>query len=329
LERPALEAIGVSKRYGDREVLSGIDLVVSPGELHGLLGPNGAGKTTLMRVLLGLVRRDAGQVHLLGRRLDSNEGRVPDGVAGFVDAPAFYPYLSGRKNLALLARLDGDGSASSRAALVDDALERVDLSERADERVSGYSAGMRQRLGVAAALMRSPRLLLLDEPTSSLDPVGARDVRAIARRLADEGVAVVLSSHDMAEVEELCATLTFIHEGRVAFSGTIGGLRTLAPPHVHALQTSDDRTALGLASHRPHIRAIPAVSGGLEVSASLDALDQYVIALGRAGIAVRALECRSRSLEALFLHITGDDDLSDVTAAFEPVDDTPAQAVTS
>jgi ABC-2 type transport system ATP-binding protein len=328
LERPALEAIGVSKWYGDREALSGIDLIVSPGELHGLLGPNGAGKTTLMRVLLGLVRRDAGDVNLLGQRLDSNEGRVPDGVAGFVEAPAFYPYLSGRRNLALLARLDGDGSASSRAALVDDVLERVDLSERADERVGGYSAGMRQRLGVAAALMRSPRLLLLDEPTSSLDPAGARDVRALARGLADEGVAVVLSSHDMAEVEELCATLTFIHEGRVVFSGSIGGLRALAPPHVHALHTSDDRAALDLASRRPHLRATRAAGGGLEVSAVIDALDEYVIALGCAGIAVRALECRSRSLEALFLHITGDTDLPDVMAPFEPADDTP-QAVIS
>ena len=306
VERPALEAIGVSKRYGGRDALWNVDLVVRPGELHGLLGPNGAGKTTLMRVLLGLVRRDAGTVRLLGHCLAPGEGRVPGGVAGFVDTPAFYPYLSARRNLALLARLDGGDSQSSRAARVGAVLDRVGLSQQADARVGGYSAGMRQRLGVAAALLRSPRVLLLDEPTSSLDPAGARDVRALACRLADDGAAVVLSSHDMAEVEELCSTLTFIHEGRVIFSGSIDGVRTLAPARLHALHTSNDVAALCLASRRPRIRATRVPGGGLEVSAGVEALDEYVIALGCAGIAVRMLESRTRSLEALFLYITGD-----------------------
>ena len=257
-----------------------------------------------MRVLLGLVRRDAGTVRLLGCGLDSTAGPVPDGVAGFVETPAFYPYLSGRRNLALLARLDGD-EGSGRSDRVDDALEQIGLASQADVAVAGYSAGMRQRLGLAAALLRSPRLLFLDEPTSSLDPGGARDVRALARRLADEGAAVVLSSHDMAEVEELCAVLTVINRGRVVFSGTVDELRKLAPDAVHALRTSDDCAALDLASQRPGVKVASAADGGLEVSADIEALDAYVIALGRAGIAVRVLERRARSLESLFLELTG------------------------
>src|SRR6185295_17565621 len=129
--RLALEAIGVSKRYGDRDALCGVDLMARPGELHGLLGPNGAGKTTLMRILLGLVRRDAGTVHLLGCSLDSTAGPVPDKVAGLVETPAFYPYLSGRRNLALLSRLDGD-AASGRSRRIDDVLEQIGLASQAD-----------------------------------------------------------------------------------------------------------------------------------------------------------------------------------------------------
>ena len=172
LDRPALEALGVSKRYGDCAALSGVDLVARPGRLHGLLGPNGAGKTTLMRIVLGLVRRDAGTVRLLGRDLDSTAGPVPDGVAGFAETPAFYPFLSGRRNLALLACLDGNDGSDARDR-VGVALDEVGLAAQADVAVSGYSAGMRQRLGLAAALLRSPRLLVLDEPTNSLDPAGA------------------------------------------------------------------------------------------------------------------------------------------------------------
>ena len=304
VEGLALEAIGVSKRYGSREALCGVDLIVRPGQLHGLLGPNGAGKTTLMRILLGLVRRDAGTVRLLGSRLDSTAGPVPDGVAGFVETPAFYPYLSARKNLALLARLDGNAK-SRRSDNVDEILEHIGLAPHADIAVAGYSAGMRQRLGLAAALLRSPWLLFLDEPTSSLDPGGARDVRALARRLADAGAAVVWSSHDMAEVEELCATLTVINRGQVIFCGAIDELRDLAPAAVHALHTSDDRAALDLASRRPGVKVSSDGEGSLEVSADTEGLDAYVIALGQAGIAVRALESRVRSLESLFIEITG------------------------
>jgi ABC-2 type transport system ATP-binding protein len=302
-EAPILEATGISKRYGDREALSGVDLTARRGQLHGLLGPNGAGKTTLMRVLLGLVRRDAGTVRILGREIGMDDRQVADGVAGFVETPAFYPYLTGRRNLTLLARLDNPPK-DGRADRISNALEQTGLAADADRAVGGYSTGMRQRLGLAAALLRSPQLLFLDEPTSSLDPAGARDVRAIARRLADQGVTVLFSSHDMSEVEELCAALTVINHGRVIFSGSVESLRALAPAAVHALGTADDTRATEIAAGRPGLRVVPNAGAGLEVSAAPDVLDAYVIALGRAGIAVRSLERRARTLESLFLELT-------------------------
>jgi ABC-2 type transport system ATP-binding protein len=301
---PAVEVIGVYKRYGEREALGGVDLVVPPGQLHGLLGPNGAGKTTLMRILLGLVRRDEGTVRVFGTESPSMAGPLPPGVAGFVETPAFYPYLSARQNLTLCARLDDhDGD---RKARVVHALDRVGLTSAADRRVSGYSAGMRQRLGVAAALLRAPKLLVLDEPTTALDPAGARSVRTLARGLVDEGAAIVWSSHDMAEVEELCEQVTVIKEGRGIYTGAVEELRKRTPAAVHMLQTSDDPVAAAIASQRPGIKVrMPHASGeGIEVAADQASLDAYVIALGQAGIAVRLLEHRTRSLESLFLELT-------------------------
>jgi ABC-2 type transport system ATP-binding protein len=303
VERLALEMRGVSKRYGSRDVLRNVELLVEPGQLHGLLGPNGAGKTTLMRIALGLVRRDGGEVHRLGRLLTSTTVAMPDGVAGFVESPAFYPYLSGRRNLMILANLDNT-NGSRHANTIDKVLEQVGLAERAGAPVGTYSAGMRQRLGVAAGLLRSPQLLFLDEPTSSLDPAGARNIRRLVRRLTDAGAAVVWSSHDMTEVDDLCTSLTVINSGRVVFSGTPDDLRRRAPADVHVLHTSDDRAALALASQHGGLRVICSGDGDLEASADDRTLDSYVIALGCAGIAVRALSRRARSLEAMFLDLT-------------------------
>ena len=298
----ALEATGITKRYGAREALRGVDVTARAGEVHGLLGPNGAGKTTLLRVLLGLVRPDAGTVRMLGR--DARDGRspTPPGVAGFVETPQFYPYLSARRNLALLARLDGVGPAAPGHKGVDGVLEEVGLSPHAGAKVGGFSAGMRQRLGLAAALLRAPKLLLLDEPTSTLDPEGAREFRERVRRLASQGVAVLLSSHDMTEVDDLCGSLTIVREGRVVFDGSLDDLRKRAPDAEHRLRTSDDPAALTLATDMPGLE-VTACEGGLDVRAGEAALDRYVIALGRAGVAVRALELRARSLEALFLQL--------------------------
>jgi ABC-type multidrug transport system ATPase subunit/ABC-type transport system involved in multi-copper enzyme maturation permease subunit len=304
-EEAAIEVTLLSKTYGDHDAVSGLDLIVRRGEVHGLLGPNGAGKTTALRVLLGLVSPDRGTVRLLGRGAGTAESPVPGGVAGFASTPQVYPYLSGRRNLELLSRLD---DARSEPARIAEVLAQVGLTPvEADARCGGYSSGMRQRLGLAAALLRSPSLLLLDEPTNSLDPAGARDLRQLIRRLAADGVAVLLSSHDMSEVHELCKNLTIVHHGRVAFAGTLEHLRRQAPAAVHRLVTGDDEGALAIANAQAGLTATVAVDGlGLDVSGDQASLDGYVVALGRGDVAIRSLESRDRSLESLFLKLTAD-----------------------
>src|SRR5262245_24392183 len=328
MNHPALEVRNVSKRYGNREALRGVDLDARTGDVHGLVGPNGAGKTALMRVLLGLVRADDGAVRLLERDPHSIDRAIPNGVAGFVETPAFYPYLSGRKNLSLLARLDGMSKTDGHAR-ADDLLEQVGLGSHADVQAGGYSAGMRQRLGLAAALLRRPQLLVLDEPTSSLDPGAARDVRTIVRRLAEEGTAVLLSSHDMAEVEDLCGMLTVIDRGKVVFAGTVEEMRQRAPGAIYTLHTSNNRAALSIAAHRPGIKVAAAREDGIDVSARLEALDAYVIALGCAGIAVRLLTRGPGSLESLFFEVTEGIDQAKSSASLPPAERPEDMAVLS
>src|SRR6266566_1721557 len=216
---------GLVKRYGDLTAVDGVDLVVEPGDVYGYLGPNGAGKTTSLRMLLGLIRPTAGSARLFGRDPLVQGAKALDGVAGFVEGPRFYPYLSGRRNL--------------------EVLELVELRDRAKDRVGGYSHGMRQRLGIAAALLRAPRLLLLDEPTTGLDPAGMRDMRELVRRLAREGITILLSSHLLHEVEELCNRVAIIRRGSIVYEGRLdellrsagGGyrLRASEPERAHAV----------------------------------------------------------------------------------------------
>jgi ABC-2 type transport system ATP-binding protein len=298
----AVRVSGLVKRFEATSALDGVDLEVREGEVRGLLGPNGAGKTTLLRLLFGLVRPDGGSIELLGRARDPLAPLPLDGVAGFVEDPTFYPYLSGRANLELLAELDG----ARPPRTVDELLEMVGLASRARERVSGYSTGMRQRLGIAAALLRAPRLLLLDEPTSGLDPGGARQVGAMLHELAEQGVAVLVSSHLIGEVEQVCDSFTVLHRGRVVWNGTAEELRAEAPASAYALSTSDDERAFALASAQPGVRAGRSRRGGLALAADERALDPLVIALGRAGIAVRRLELLVSPLESMFFALTGD-----------------------
>jgi ABC-2 type transport system ATP-binding protein len=295
----AVDATDVTKRYGDLLAVDAISLQVAPGEVYGVLGPNGAGKTTFLRMLFGLIRPDAGTIRLFGRSWEDDGPRVLDGVSGFIESPKFYPYLSGRRNLAGLGRLDGGADP----ARVQEVLDAVDLSDRADDKVGEYSFGMRQRLGVAASLLRDPELLILDEPANGLDPAGIRDMRALIKRLAAGGLTVLLSSHDMSEVEEICDNVTIMRTGSVVYHGLITDLREQAPEQGHRIATDDDDAALEVAIRHPQV-SVAAAESALLAKGSQDALDDYVRDLVASGLAIRGLEVTETPLEALFFMLT-------------------------
>jgi ABC-2 type transport system ATP-binding protein len=297
----AVDAVDVTKRYGQLVAVDDLSLQVASGEVYGILGPNGAGKTTFLRMLFGLIRPDAGTIKVFGRTWADSGVGVLDGVAGFVESPRFYPYLTGRQNLDGLTLLDG----GHRPEKVAEVLDVVDLTGRENDKVGGYSYGMRQRLGVAASLLRDPRLLVLDEPANGLDPGGIRDMRALVKRLADSGLTVLLSSHHMDEVEEICDNVTIMRRGSVAFHGTITDLRAMAPDPGHLLATSDDARALVIAADlHPEVVVEPDAEGGLVAFGSRDHLSAYVAELVRAEVGLLEFTPTQTPLEALFFMLT-------------------------
>jgi ABC-2 type transport system ATP-binding protein len=296
----AVDATHVTKRYGDLVAVNDISLQVERGEVYGVLGPNGAGKTTFLRMLFGLIRPDAGTISLFGRSREQAGAAFLDGVSGFVESPRFYGYLSGRNNLEGLARLDGTVDRDR----IDDALDTVDLTDRAADKVGTYSYGMRQRLGVAASLLRNPQLLVLDEPANGLDPAGIRDMRALVKRLARSGLTVLLSSHDMLEVEGICDNVTIMRTGAVVFHGEIAKLREQAPERGHRLLTSDDERALRLAPDHDAMIVSPAEDGGIDVVGPQDAVDDYVRAILGDDLSLRSLIVTQEPLESLFFMLT-------------------------
>ena len=297
---PPIELRGLVKRYGDLVAVDDVDLTVEAGDVYGYLGPNGAGKTTSLRMMLGLIRPTAGSVRLFGRDPMASVHAL-DGVAGFVEAPRFYPYLTGRRNLDLLASFDG-GGARERIA---DALDTVELTARAKDKVGGYSHGMRQRLGIAGALLREPRLLLLDEPATGLDPAGMRDMRRLIRRLADDGMTVLLSSHLMPEVEELCNRVAIVRSGAIVYEGAIADLKRQAGA-TYRLSTTDDSRALGVCrAQRGIAGARVADDGAIEFGADdEDAVAELSLALVEAGALIRSLAPQTATLEDLFFKLT-------------------------
>jgi ABC-2 type transport system ATP-binding protein len=311
-----VRARGISKSFGDIVALDGIDVEIAEGQVHGLVGPNGAGKTTLLGLLLGLAQADGGELEILGSPVRDTLA-VPDGVAGFVDGPGLYPSLTAWQNLAALARLRGDGADG-----IDDALAEVGLIDVAGDRVRGFSLGMRQRLGLAAALLTKPRLLVLDEPANGLDPAGKRHVHRVLSRLAAHGTAVVLSSHRMDDLAALCSEVTLLATGRVVFTGPVRTLvaGALAGELEYRLVASDPAAARRAALQTPQLRVLDGddlLQGHdpdvLLVRAAVPALDDLVARLIGAGVGVRELAPVVAPLEAAFLALTATAD-----AAGEP-----------
>ena len=331
METTAARARDITKTFGDVVALDGVDLDLPGGQVHGLVGPNGAGKTTLLGLLLGLSVPDSGTLEVLGTPVRRVLG-VPDGVAGFVDGPGLYPSLTARQNLSALASLRGGRSAT---AAVDDALDQVGLADVADDRLRGFSLGMRQRLGLAAALLTQPRLLVLDEPANGLDPAGKRHVHRVISNLAAQGTAVVLSSHHMDDLAALCHEVTLLAAGRVVFTGPVAKLAAESTALDYRVVTSDPAAAHRLAEQVPGLTVVPAGGpllprddGALVVRAAVPVVDDLVARLVRDGIAVRELGPVVPPLEAAFLALTGADDEADDEAGAddEPADHTTAPA---
>ena len=299
----ALETSGLTKRYGDVDVVSALDLRIERGELYGFLGPNGAGKTTTIRMALGLIRPTRGEVRLLGRPIDGRtraEALVRAGA--MIEEPSFYRFLSGRRNLETFARAGADvADVRRRLRRIDDVLETVGLTAAADKRVRAYSQGMRQRLGIALALLGEPEVLVLDEPTNGLDPAGMREIRQLLRSLADTGTTVFVSSHLLGEVEAVCDRVGVLSRGRLVAEGPPSALR--GEDRGLRIDVDDPERAARVASGLPGVRA-EVVPGGISCALSDSTAPADVnAALVAAGLLVSALVPERASLEDVFLSL--------------------------
>ena len=290
-----IDTHALTRRYGETIVaVDTLDLRVRRGEVYGFLGPNGAGKTTTLRMLLGLVRPTSGSAAVLGEPPGAPAGLRR--IGAMVEAPAFYPYLSGRDNLRVVARRGG--VPEDRVARV---LAQVDLGAHAGDRATTYSMGMKQRLGVAAALLKDPELLILDEPTNGLDPAGMAEMRDFIRSLAQGGRTVLLSSHLMGEVEQMSDRVGVIREGSLVAEGTVDELRGRTGLRVRAEPLPE---AIDLVGRLPGVGAITTVDGAFDVAANAAEAPAINRALVEAGIAVSELSPRRASLEDVFLELT-------------------------
>jgi ABC-2 type transport system ATP-binding protein len=308
----AISTSGLTKRFrGGQLAVDRIDLAVPHGSVYGFLGPNGSGKTTTIRMLLGLAFPTSGSATLLDVPMPGGATRVLHRVGSLVEGPAFYPFLAGADNLARYDAADSTADPATARARIDEALDLVGLLAAAKKRYRNYSLGMKQRLAIAAGLLRPRELIILDEPTNGLDPQGTREVRALIRQIAAEGTTVFVSSHLLAEVEQICTHVGVMRTGQLVFQGSLPELRRTGAARV-TVQTADPEAAakvlagLGLAG----AQAAAADGSGhvLEASAVLgDASPEQVCAeLVQAGIGVRGFAVTSPSLEDLFVGLTGE-----------------------
>ncbi len=298
-DQPLLvETSGLTKRYGSKiTAVDDLDLVVKRGEVYGFLGPNGAGKTTTLRMLLGLIKPSSGKVRVLGERPGSPASLSR--VGALVESPAFYPYLSGRDNLRVMARYSGVSKTR-----VGEVLERVELSDRAKDKYKKYSLGMKQRLGVAAALLKDPELLILDEPTNGLDPKGMSDMRELIRNLGRGERTVLLSSHLLGEVEQICGRVGVIQKGKLVAEGTVEELRGAAGLLVKAEPVEE---AAKIAEKLAGVEEVQQADGRLRLTIDPEKAAEINAKLVEAGLRVSELRPAEQSLEDVFLSLTDEE----------------------
>jgi ABC-type multidrug transport system ATPase subunit len=300
----AIETRGLSKLFAGVPAVDGIDLAVPVGSTYGFLGPNGSGKTTTIRVLLGLLSPSAGSWALLGEAMPERGMATLPRVGALVEGPAFYPWLSGHDNLARIDAMGPDGQSSTREARIGEALARVGLSAAAKKKYKAYSLGMRQRLGLASALLRPRQLLVLDEPTNGMDPQGTREIRHLIRQLGEEGSTVFLSSHLLSEIEQVCSHVGVMHRGKLLMQGMLEELRAGAVPKLR-VEVDDPARAgellagLGMADVAREGNQLVGALNGL-------APEDCCRHLVEAGIGVRMLIKEQRSLEDAFVALTGE-----------------------
>jgi ABC-2 type transport system ATP-binding protein len=296
----AVETDGLSKRFGDREVISGVDLRVPRGVAFGYLGPNGAGKTTLIRTLLGLTAASEGSMRLLGLPVPARRADALAHVGAIVEEPLFHGHLTGRENLAVVAA----ARDTAAVARIPEVLERVGLTPRADDRVKKYSLGMRQRLGIARCLLADPQLLILDEPMNGLDPAGILEFRRFVREFVAEGRTIVLSSHLLDEVEKTCDHIAIVDQGKIVAQGSIADLRD-SGDHSVVVEVDDIPRARALLSAEPAVERVLDDGELLRVSlrdpATVPSLNRLLVV---AGLNVMRLEPTQASLEQRFLEVT-------------------------
>jgi ABC-type multidrug transport system ATPase subunit len=296
---------GLTKRFGAQTAVDTLDLHVPRGAVYGFLGPNGSGKTTTIRMLLGLVHPTAGHVELLGEPIPGRSSDVLPRVGSLVEGPAFHPYLSGRANLARLDAADRFSDPRTAAGRIDEALDRVGLLAAARKRYRAYSLGMRQRLAIAAALLAPRDLLVLDEPTNGLDPQGTREVRHLVASLAADGTTVLVSSHLLSEVEQMCSHVGVMREGRLVAQGTVADVRSAGAQVVVEVTTADPEQAADTLRALGLSDVVMTASGASAPPGDL-APEDIVAGLVHAGVAVRGFSVVAPSLEDLFVSLTGE-----------------------
>ncbi|MDQ6725549.1 MAG: ABC transporter ATP-binding protein [Actinomycetota bacterium] len=308
----AIETTGLTKSLGGRTVVDRLSLSVPEGSVFGFLGPNGSGKTTTLRMLLGLIFPDAGRIRILGEDSREAPAELLGQVGALVEGPAFYPFLTGRENLERFDAVGPGGRRSDRAERIDAALHRVGLAGAAGRRFRTYSLGMRQRLALAGALVRKPRLLMLDEPTNGLDPQGTREVRALVRSLATDGTTVFLSSHLLSEIEQVCTHAAVLREGTLVAQGSMVELNAATQPMLR-VETPDPETAAralhqlaGIGVVRTDPDGVPGTDSVIRAELVGAAPEDVASSLVAAGVRLRAMVTERPSLEDLFVSLTGE-----------------------